>query len=284
MDFLYFSIELATIMIISPISYPGGKTRMFKFVLEMIPPGTSEIVSPFFGGGSIELACVHSGIWVHGYDVFDLLVNFWQVLLKDSVKLADAVSNYYPFEKEKFYSWQDYLGCVDITKANSFNLAVMFFVLNKCSFSASTLAGGMSLGHPRFTDACIKRLRYFSYKSFRVNKMSFEDSLVKHDDLLAYCDPPYMLDDGGDCLYGIDGKLHKSFNHNLLCEVLRERDKWILSYNDCEGILIMYEGYQVLRPQFKYGMSKDTASKEVVILSHDMSEHYGGMIKQVELF
>ncbi|GHR52228.1 hypothetical protein VN0495_06690 [Helicobacter pylori] len=42
------------------------------------------IISPFIGGGSVEIACATElGLEVLGFDIFDILVNFYQVLLKD---------------------------------------------------------------------------------------------------------------------------------------------------------------------------------------------------------
>ena len=74
------------------------------------------------------------------------LVEFWQYVLDDAYYVSKLVEKYYPISKEKFKELQqNYHKCK--TKEER---AAIFYVLNRCSFSGSTLAGGMSKNHPRF--------------------------------------------------------------------------------------------------------------------------------------
>ena len=68
---------------ISPLRYAGGKSKAVGLILEHFPTlRTNRVVSCFFGGGSFELALSqHLGVEVVGYDIFDMLVTFWQVLI-----------------------------------------------------------------------------------------------------------------------------------------------------------------------------------------------------------
>ena len=45
----------------TPIRYAGGKSKAFDFISTYIPfwPRPKEIVSPFFGGGSLEVRWAH---------------------------------------------------------------------------------------------------------------------------------------------------------------------------------------------------------------------------------
>ncbi|MEO5673071.1 MAG: hypothetical protein ABIQ74_00355, partial [Chitinophagales bacterium] len=52
-----------------------------------------------------------------------------------------------------------------------------------------------------------------------------------------------------------------------LAVILRNREHWILSYNDCREIRNLYEGFHILTPNWKYGMSNDKLSKEILIFS-----------------
>jgi len=52
-----------------------------------------------------------------------------------------------------------------------------------------------------------------------------------------------------------------------LATILKGRDNWILSYNNCPEILKLYENYDILYPDWKYGMSSDKNSKEVLIIN-----------------
>ena len=66
----------------TPIRYAGGKTRAIKIISPYLDNET-KIVSPFMGGGSLEVNWAKKGIEVIGYDLFDALVNFWNVLLNN---------------------------------------------------------------------------------------------------------------------------------------------------------------------------------------------------------
>ncbi|GAA9198053.1 hypothetical protein Taiwan878_14730 [Helicobacter pylori] len=68
----------------APLRYGGGKSLAVGLIVEYIPNGVRRIISPFIGGGSVEIACATElGLEVLGFDIFDILVNFYQVLLKD---------------------------------------------------------------------------------------------------------------------------------------------------------------------------------------------------------
>jgi DNA adenine methylase len=72
-------------------------------------------------------------------------------------------------------------------------------------------------------------------------------------------------------LYGRKGDLHKDFDHDGLTKILKKRNNWILSYNNSKEIHELYSDFVVLYPDWKYGMSNDKASREVLILSHDIA-------------
>ena len=59
------------------LSYPGGKSRAVKLITEHFPKNLTHMVSPFFGGGSIELYMAANGTTVYGSDIFYPLVAFW---------------------------------------------------------------------------------------------------------------------------------------------------------------------------------------------------------------
>ena len=65
----------------SPLRYGGGKSLAVGIIIEQFPNDIKRLISPFMGGGSVEIAtAIELGIEVKAFDIFDILVNFWQVL------------------------------------------------------------------------------------------------------------------------------------------------------------------------------------------------------------
>lgn len=249
------------------LRYPGGKTRAVKLIISLIPPNITQLCSPFIGGGSVELACATRGITTTTYDLFLPLVEFWQHLLSEPERLAREIEKYYPLPKAQFYELQKIQHNLD----TRLKRAAVFYVLNRCSYSGATLSGGMSPDHPRFTNSSIQRIRDFHNPNIQVHQMDFQDSIPLHKDTFLYLDPPYLIKNS---LYGKNGNTHRDFDHEALLYLLRKRNGWILSYNNCSEILEMYTDYKILFPIWKYGMSNDKNAREVLILSKDVQHHF----------
>lgn len=244
----------------SPLRYPGGKSRAVGEIRKYIPQGTKKMASPFLGGASVELACAADGIEVRGADAFAPLVNFWKRAKESPALLSERVRSYHPLTKPRFYNLQKGFHALD----DELEKAAVFFVLNRASFSGTTLSGGMSPGHPRFTESAIDRLRDFRASNLFVRRDDWKATLEKRGDTLLYLDPPYA---NGEKLYGSRGDMHEGFDHEELVARLRERSGWILSYNDCERVRKLYEGYDILAPEWGYGMSNGKQSRELLIVN-----------------
>jgi DNA adenine methylase len=246
----------------SPLRYPGGKNRAVKSIYPLIPDHEKKLFSPFLGGGSIELACT-TKMEVSAADIFEPLIAFWRVLLREPEKLAERVAVHYRLTRTEFYALQKRF----VTLDDEVERAAAFFVLNRSSFSGTTLSGGMSPDHPRFTPSAIERIRNFRVQNFHVEHAGFQETIPNHADAFLYLDPPYLTKQG---LYGVRGDTHRTFDHKMLADIMRERDRWIMSYNDCDEVRNLYKGYRILPIEWVYGMTKDKQSKEILILSPDV--------------
>ena len=256
----------------SLLRYPGGKTRALKHITPYFPKDLTEIVSPFFGGGSIEIHYASQGVRVHGYDIFEPLVNFWQQVLDNPEYIADHLeATFHPCTKDAFKQYQRKQGWthMDHTYADWKEYrACMYYALNRSSFSGATLSGGYSqqAADNRFTQSSIDRLRNFSCPFLTVKQADFTDSLRRHDDeTFIYADPPYLLEKS--TLYGERGSTHKDFDHESFAEEIKKKNNWVISYNPHPEILELYKDYKIVYPEWAYGMSKDKKSKEILILN-----------------
>ncbi|MCS7228353.1 MAG: DNA adenine methylase, partial [Endomicrobia bacterium] len=76
----------------SPLRYAGGKSWAVGYVIENLPENIERVISPFFGGGSIEIAIAKElGIEVIGFDIFDILVNYWKIQINHPHQLYNEL-------------------------------------------------------------------------------------------------------------------------------------------------------------------------------------------------
>ena len=81
----------------SPIRYAGGKSLAVGHILELIPNNIRKLTSPFMGGGSVEVALAREcGVKVYGFDIFELLTNYWQQQISYPKALANILSQLQP--------------------------------------------------------------------------------------------------------------------------------------------------------------------------------------------
>ena len=193
-------------------------------------------------------------------DAYEPLVNFWRNILLNPIELADQIQQHYPLSKQNFYKFQqDYH-----SYGSDFEKAAIFYILNRSSFSGTTLSGGMSPGHPRFTVSAIERVRKFKADNFKIECMDYRQALAKHTDVFLYLDPPYA---NSERLYGTRGDMHLGFNHEELADELKQRSGWVLSYNNSEFVRHLYKGFTILEPEWTYGMANSKQSRELLIIN-----------------
>jgi DNA adenine methylase len=99
-----------------------------------------------------------------------------------------------------------------------------------------------------------------------VDYADFEDAIFYHPKAFLYLDPPYMLKGSQNSLYGVDGNLHDSFDHEKLHSLLTRRGRWVMSYNDSKEIREMYKNYEIHEAEWAYGMNKTKKSSEIIII------------------
>jgi DNA adenine methylase len=249
----------------SPLRYPGGKFRAVQTLAPMAPKDCDVVISPFIGGGNLELHWAQEGKEVIAYDGFGPLVEFWQYLLDsdDHPAMMDIIKSLYPLSKEQFYALQKLL----MDQAGIF-CAAYYFVLNRGSFSGTTLSGGCGDPSQRFSLSAIARAEEFSRFNGRLTVCHslWPNSLEKHPDEFMYLDPPYMIKDR---LYGHHGDLHEGFDHAGLAAALKERSApWLLSYNDSPEIRELYQDFTIQEVKWGYGMGTCKKGAELVIKNY----------------
>ena len=129
---------------LSTIRYAGGKSLAVGHIFELLPNHVKRVVSPFFGGGSVEIAMSKFlGLNVVGYDIFDILCNYWnfqikkpEILFKRLNKLKPTFSEFERIRKILNKVWKKEVKLDPLTLAvyyvYNFNLSLnlIFFLQN----------------------------------------------------------------------------------------------------------------------------------------------------------
>ena len=90
-------------------------------------------------------------------------------------------------------------------------------------------------------------------------------SIKDYKNRLLFLDTPYYLQKASK-LYGKNGDMHESFDHEGLLKVLDNTSNWVLCYNDCSYIRKLYTEYTIIPVDWSYGMNKTKKSSEILIL------------------
>ena len=135
----------------TPLRYPGGKSRACTKIESYFPDLSKykEYREPFLGGGSVALYVTqkfpHLKIWVS--DLYEPLVNFWQVLQWEGDTLSTALinlKNKYPDQESARNLFDDAKELVNDQEYATIDRAIAFYVVNKCSFSGLTESSSFS--------------------------------------------------------------------------------------------------------------------------------------------
>jgi len=87
-------------VVASPIRYPGGKSLAVGYIVELLPINIKRVISPFFGGGSVEITISkYLGLEVIGYDIFEILMNYWNIQIEDPELLYEKLKEIKPTEE-----------------------------------------------------------------------------------------------------------------------------------------------------------------------------------------
>lgn len=259
----------------SPLRYPGGKTRACRTLLDIVDReglDTSEVVSPFTGGASFELYLNDTRqTQLILNDKFQPLVNFWRTCKDDKDRLCDALEEVHAkgITKDDFKRMRETI----TTEPDTLERAKKYFVINRCSFSGSTLSGGFSeeSSKKRFTKSSIDRVRELDLSNVTIHNDDFTTFLSTHGNGkkgFVFVDPPYFLESKSK-LYGTNGDLHENFDHVGLRKALdRVERPWLMTYNDTPFIRELYKDHNILDVSWSYGMNATKASSEIVIVAN----------------
>jgi DNA adenine methylase len=280
---------------ISPLRYAGGKSKAVGLILQEIPNiQEKKIISVFFGGGSVELVLSQLlGFNVIGYDIFSMLVNFWNVLIHNKDEFLEELKKF-SITKEEFtknrhillnywdkikpkslvYKTKKIIELDDNEKYMLDNDKILQAVYYYYNMTLSY--GPMFLGWPSNNEINynkferrIKKINEMNIKNLSIFCEDFKDVIPKHKDDFLYLDPPYYLEGDSKMFKGLYPNCnfaihHNNFDHKLLHTLLsKHKGGFILTYNNCSFIKDLYSDYTITYPiwHYTYGQGETRIGK-----------------------
>jgi DNA adenine methylase len=246
----------------TPLRYPGGKSRVAKMLLEKFPSEINEFREPFVGGGSVALLFSQKypdiPVWIN--DKYVYLYSFWKMLQERGDELSDTLYNIKVENsteekaKELFVSAK-----AEISNADTFRQAVLFWILNKCSYSGLTENSSFSktASNQNFTTRGANHLKSISkiIQHWRITNLDYATVMNQEEGLsntFVFLDPPYKIN---TYLYGTNAEMHKNFNHTQFVEDCKVcPHNWLVTYNIDDELKEAYKDFNQEEFRITYGM------------------------------
>jgi DNA adenine methylase len=267
--------------IVSPLRYPGGKSKALKAILPLIPQSFSEFREPFVGGGSVFLSAKQNIPQNAQFVINDLnfdLYCFWKFAKEQNAELYEAIKKIKETEHDgkqlfRFYTSND--------TYSDFERAVRFFVLNRITFSGTVDSGGYSekAFQERFTNSSIERIKPLQNILSDViayNKGYEEIVFAEGKNVFIFLDPPYYRQ-AKSRLYGRKGILHLSFDHEKFAQDMRQcTHQWLITLDNTDKIKRLFDFAYIYEWELQYGMNnykqeKAEIGKELFISNYQIA-------------
>ena len=250
------------------MKYIGGKQFARKEIAKHFPENLDVLVSPFIGGGSVELLMASRGTQVKAYDNHPALIRHWNVMLKQAGEVAVMVNKIFPVKKsiltnlvkeekmneelfpspEKDVTFAAIATCMARQCYNGHYMRILSF---RGPFDPEFHKTPEQIEQSKRDKKVLDRWKpmdenlWASWKNdnLSVALSDWEDTFDKHPTEFMFLDPPYV---GRDDYYG-PYKTKKTkwqpkpFDHHLFADRIAEREG---------GAIITYQDHSLVRELF----------------------------------
>lgn len=240
-------------MLKPPISRMGGKSKLRKKIIDMIPEHNCYI-ELFFGAGWVYFGKEPSKVEVIN-DIDKELINLFKMIKYHAPEIERQLE--YEFSgRDVFEEYKNYT----LEYLTEIHRAVRFLYLISQSFAGkgkdfgygTTSRPKPQIFYKNVLDELGERLR-----NTYVENLSFEKIIDKYDREYSFffCDPPYFE----TCGYGNE---FGEKEHLLLRDKLKEiKGKFLLTINDHEKVREWYKDFNIKEVQVNYSVSRSKEAR-----------------------
>ncbi len=270
---------------LSPLRYPGGKSRLSSFVRALL--NTNQLsggsyVEAFAGGAGVAWALLFDGsvskVYLNDYD--PAIYAFWRSVRDYTDELCKMIVDtpvrisYWKKQKNIILNPSDY---------SLLQLGFATFFLNRTNRSGvirggviggKNQSGEWKLGCRYNKEELINRIRNIAMFRDHIHLYHKEAKLFIQDIIpeveqktLVFLDPPYYS--RGQDLY-MD--IYSKSDHRELAEKIQENIKkpWIVSYDDTPAIRRYYSGFTRKTYQLSYSVADRYVGSELLLFSSNI--------------
>lgn len=272
---------------LSPLRYPGGKTRLASFLCKTIKKNFSNnekilLVEPYAGGAGASLKLLFSGkvdsIIINDFD--KAIFSFWKIAVDDTDFLIKSIKEV----TINISEWKRQKEIYTSSTSTMRELAFATLFLNRTNRSGIIEGGpiggmnqtGIWKIKARFTkNTIIERLN--KIKEFK-NKIQVRNldgvTLLKQleknkksSNYFIFLDPPYFKH--GSSLY-LNHYIEK--DHKCLLRLLEKSQlKWVMTYDDVSFISKLYDDFRKTKFIISHSAYEARRGKELLIFSHNVN-------------
>lgn len=265
----------------SPLRYPGGKYKLYKYVSQIVKKNNCKIyVEPFCGGAAVALKLLFDGlvnkVIINDFDY--TIFCFWDSILNNTEEFIEMILK----TEVTIDEWHRQKNVRDDAKSHTkLEIGFSTFFLNRTNRSgiidkAGPIGGRKQKGNYlidcRFNKKrLIEQIRKIASYKNQISLYNFEalkfinDIVLKKKKMFIFFDPPY---------YGKGPGLYTSFythdDHVILANTIKQklkRRKWIITYDSVEEIKKMYMGIENFEFTLRYTLQTNRLGNEIMFLS-----------------
>lgn len=251
-------------MLRPPIPRMGGKSKLRKTIIEMIPEHTC-YVELFLGAGWVFFGKEPSKVEVIN-DVDKELINLFKMIKHHAPEIERQLE--YEFSgRDVFEEYKN----IDIGNLTEIHRAVRFLYLISQSFAGKGQTYGYgTTGRPApqiFYKGILGELKERLRNTY-VENLDFSKIIDKYDREYSFffCDPPYFETAGYNNEFGEEQHLI------LRDKLINLRGKFLLTINDHEKVREWYKDFNMKEVQVNYSVSKEKKArgkyKELIITNY----------------
>lgn len=268
----------------SPLRYPGGKYKLYKYVAELVKVNNcTTYIEPFCGGAAIALELLFEGV------VKDIVINdydytifcFWNSILHETKEFVQLILDT-QITMGEWYKQKAIREEVDTH--STLEIGFSTFFLNRTNRSGIIDKAGPIGGYSQqgnYSIDCrfnkqhlisqIQKIAEFKdhILIYNMEAINFiEEIILKKRKSFIFFDPPY---------YGKGPGLYTNFyahgDHANLANIILQRlkhRKWIVTYDNANSIKAMYGTVPSLEFSLQYTLQRKRLSSEVMFFSKEL--------------